>query len=246
MSIPFTVARKDIREVFRNKSIYVYIAFLFLISFPYLEGLRSTLGGLTEQSSNVADIEEAARSFLDVTVYTLPMTLSMLFCTYLSAYAIILEKAKKSLESLLATPASLKQVWLGKTTAVTLPSVAITLLVLVAGILVLNFAVIVPQTGSFVLPNGLPLVTGLVIIPLVAFGVVAAVSILQLTMSNPRIANFVFIAMFFGFYMMTITEFSASWDFWLIYLVTIVVLIVANLVLSRFLTKERVVLSSKG
>jgi len=34
MSIPFTVARKDIREVFRNKSIYVYIAFLFLISFP--------------------------------------------------------------------------------------------------------------------------------------------------------------------------------------------------------------------
>jgi ABC-2 type transport system permease protein len=246
MGIALTIARKDIREVFRNKSTYIYVAFLFVIAFPYVDGLRSSLSRLTAQGSSIADLDQASRAFLGTTVYTLPLTLSMLFCTYLSAYALMLEKAKRTLESLLATPASLRQVWLGKSLAVAVPSIVITLIVLVVAVLVLNLVVIVPKTGAFVIPDALPLATGVLLIPVLTFGVVAVVSLLQLTMANPRIANFAFIAVFFGFYMVTVTEVSASWDFSAIYLAAVAFLAGANLLLARLLTKERVVLSSKG
>jgi ABC-2 type transport system permease protein len=245
LKIILAIASKDIKEAFRNRSTYIYIAFLFFISFPTLEGLRAAINRAGQGASDAA-LVSASRAFLRATVSTLPLTLTMLFCTYLSAYAIVLEKAKRTLESLLATPASLRQVWMGKTLAVAVPSVAVTLLVLIVAVVVLNVGVIVPATGSFVLPDALSLITGLVLVPLLAFEVVAAVSVLQLVVSNPRIANFAFVAVFFGFYLMTVTQIAASWDFSLIYVAVAVAMAAVNLALSRLLTKERVVLSSKA
>jgi hypothetical protein len=135
---------------------------------------------------------------------------------------------------------------MGKNVAVALPSVAITGLVLLATVVALNLAIIVPKTGSWVLPEILPLITGLVIVPLLTFEVVAVVSLLQLIVSNPRVANFAFIAVFLAFYFATVTGVTASWDFMLIYAAAIVGLAGVILTLSRFLTRERVVLSSKA
>jgi ABC-2 type transport system permease protein len=244
MSIVSAIVSKDIREAFRNKSTYLYIAFLFFIAFPYLDGLRSALARSADQSPVTLTAE--SRDFVRATVTSLPLTLSMLFCTYLSAYAIVLEKAKRTLESLLATPASLRQVWIGKSLAVALPTVIVTWLVLLVAIAVLNLAVIVPKTGSFVLPGALPLVTGLLVVPLLTFEVVALVSLLQLIVSNPRVANFAFVAVFFAFYFATVTGVSGSWDFSLIYTTAIAVLAVSIIILGRFFTRERVVLSSKA
>jgi hypothetical protein len=53
-------------------------------------------------------------------------------------------------------------------------------------------------------------------------------------------------AIFLGIYFATITELVASWDFSLIYLIVTILLAAVTLVLGRFLSKERVVLSSKG
>ena len=245
MNIALTIAIKDIKEAFRNKSIYIYVAFLFFISFPYLSGLGNILTNLVNQGLNTAILQEESRSFLNVIMYTLPMTLSMLFCTYLSAYALILEKAKRTLESLLATPASLRQVWVGKSLAVFMPSMFVAILVVIVSIIALNMVVIIPKTGNFIFPGVLPIITGLLIIPAVTLGLVMIVSVLQLIMSNPRIGNFAFIGFFLGFYMLTITGVSSSWDFSLIYLAVIAVLIIVNVLLSRVFTKERVVLSSK-
>ncbi len=244
MGIVFAIVGKDIREVFRNKSVYIYVAFLFFIAFPYLDGLRSTLARAADQSPGA--LASASREFINGMFATLPLTLSMLFCTYLSAYAIVLEKAKRTIESLLATPASLRQVWMGKNMAVALPSITITVLVLLAAVVVLNLAIIVPKTGSFLLPGVLPLITGLVVVPLVTFEVVAVVSLLQLVVSNPRVANFAFIAVFFSFYFATITGLSDSWDFSLIYVAAMVFLAAVIMILGRFFTRERVVLSSKA
>jgi ABC-2 type transport system permease protein len=246
MNIALAIAIKDIKEAFRNKSTYIYIAFLFFISFPYLSGLGETLAKLIEQGTNTAILQAESRSFLNVLMYTLPMTLSMLFCTYLSAYALILEKAKRTLESLLATPASLRQVWVGKSLAVFMPSIIVAILVVIISIIALNIVVIIPKTDGFLLPDILPTITGLLIIPAVTFGLVMIVSVLQLIMSNPRIGNFAFIGFFLGFYMLTITGVSSSWDFSLIYLAVIAVLIIVNVLLSRLFTKDRVVLSSKA
>jgi hypothetical protein len=103
-----------------------------------------------------------------------------------------------------------------------------------------------PSSRSYAWPGILPLVTGLVIVPLLTFEVVAAVSMLQLITSNPRIANFAFVAVFFSFYLATITGVSTSWDFSLIYLAAIIGLAAAIIILGRFFTRERVVLSSKA
>jgi ABC-2 type transport system permease protein len=247
MKIAWTIAIKDIREAFRNKYIYFYIAILLFIAFPYLESLRNSLTHLEGQgAADQAAMITSARSFLNNTINALPLTLSMLFCTYLSAYAIVLEKAKRTLESLLATPASLRQVWIGKSLAVSLPSIAVTYLVLILVVLVSNYTIIMPKLDTFILPGVLPIITGLLIVPLVTFSVVCIVSIFQLTMTNPRLANMFFMIVFFGFYFMTVTGFSATWDLSLIYLVILGALIVITLGTLRFLTKERVVLSSKG
>jgi len=246
MRIAFTIALKDMKEIFHQRSTYIYIAFMFLISYPYLAGSRAGIGQLTGQGASRAQIEDTARSFLGIAIYTLPLTLTMLFCTYLSAYAIVLEKSKRTLESLLATPASLRQMWYGKSLAVAIPSIIVTFLVLAVAVVALNLGVISPKTGTFVMPAPLPLITAIVLVPLVTFGVVTLVSLLQLVLSNPRIANFAFIAVFFGFYIVTVTQASKGWDFSLIYLATAVVLALANLIFGRLLTKERVVLSSKG
>ena len=245
MSTALLIARKDIKEALRNKSTYIYIAFLLLISFPYLDGLRNTLTRAGESASS-DELRATSGLFLQTTITTLPLTLTMLFCTYLSAYTIILEKAKKTLESLLATPASLRQVWMGKTLAVALPSVIVTSLILIVAVIALNVTVIVPRTGSFVLPGLVPLVTGFVTVPLLTYAVVATISLLQLIVTNPRIANFAFIAIFFSFYFMTVSGISASWDFSLIYVAATALMGAVNLILSRLLTRERVVLSSKG
>ncbi len=240
------IARKDIREALRSKSTYFYLLFLFFVVFPYLDGARSVISHLAVQKTTSIEIVPALKMFLNNLVHTLPLVLTMLFCSFLSTYAVVMDKTKRTLESLLATPASLKQIWLGKSLAVAIPSVIITFLFSFLALVVINLVVIVPQAGVFIWPDGLSLVTGLVIVPVMAFFVVCIVSFLQLIMTNPRIANFAFIGIFLGFYFTTITELTALWDFSLIYLAATVILAVTTLLLGRWLNKDRVVLSSKG
>ena len=59
-------------------------------------------------------------------------------------------------------------------------------------------------------------------------------------------ANFGFVAVFFGLYFLTVTGTAASWDFRLIYLAALAVLTIVNYLMTRLLTKDRVVLSSKA
>ncbi len=246
MSTIWTIAAKDIREILRNRATYIYVVVLLFISFPYFSALNEGMSQLAKEGADHAALQEAGVSFLTAAMYSLPLTLSMLFCSYLSAYAIILDKAKRTLESLLATPASLRQVWLGKSLAVALPSIAVTFIVIGLLIPVLNYAAIVPKVGHFVWPGIVPLVSSIVAIPVLAFMVVAAVSVLQLTMANPRLANGIFIVVFFAFYLLTMTGVSRSWNFALVYLAIFGALAIANLVVTPMLTRERVVLSSKG
>jgi ABC-2 type transport system permease protein len=247
LKIIWTIAKKDMQEAFRKRSTYVYVVLMLFISFPtYVGGLGNTIRSFGDQGATTAQTIDAIRRFIDSTAYTQPVTLAMLFCTYLSAYAVILEKAKRTMESLLATPASLRQVWFGKNLAVALPSMLVTLLILVAAIVTLNLALIVPRTGTFVMPSVIPALTVLFILPLLILAVVSLVSVLQLTLSNPRLANFAFILVFFGFYALTVANALISWNFASIYLIALAVLFGANVLASRLLTKERVVLTSKA
>jgi ABC-2 type transport system permease protein len=242
----FIIAKKDIKEAFRSRTTYFYVLFLCFLSVQYFASFGSTISSLTEQGATPSQIQSAGKSVMDVTVTTLPLVFTMLMCSILTAYSVAMDKAKRTMESLLATPLSLRQVWLGKSLAVALPGVAIAILVSLLIFLAMNLTIAVPNVGGFIVPSALPLVTGLVIVPVMAFVVVALVSSLQLIMSNQRLTNLAFIGIFFVIYFLSFTSLGSSWDFSLIYLVATIFLAVVTIFLTRFLTKERVILSSKG
>ena len=240
------ITKKDVKEAFRSKATYLYVIFLCLLSLPYFDGFNNVIKDLLKQGVSSAELRVASQSFLNGVAYTLPLVLTMLICSVFAAYAIAMDKAKRTLESLLATPLSLRQIWLGKSLAVALPGVTIALLVSLLALLAMNLVIVVPAVGSFIMPSVLSLVTGLVIVPVVAFLVVSLVSFLQLIMAKPTIANFAFIGIFLGIYLAIITEWAAYWDFSFIYLMATIFLVAVTLFLARFLTKERIILSSKG
>ena len=246
MSKTLVIARKDVEEAFRSRSTYLYLVVMALVSLPYFDGLRNITTALVKQGASPVELEMASQSFLNTAVSTLPLGLAMIVCSVFSAYAVVLDKAKRRLESLMATPLSLRQIWLGKSLAVALPGVVLSLAVLAVAVCALNVWVILPIVGAFVMPGTPSLATALIVVPVLVFLVVSLVSLVQLVTTNPRMASLIFTALFFGIYFSTITEVTRGWDFGVIYMATAAVLLAITLWAMRFLTKERVILTSKG
>jgi ABC-2 type transport system permease protein len=160
---------------------------------------------------------------------------------------VVVEKSKHNIESLLVTPVSLKQLWMGKTLAVTLPSIVIGLGVSIIIFIALNIISVIPQTGVFLFPGPLSVICAIILIPCLIFAIVSLVIYLQLTMANPRFANFIFLGIFFllFFGINALAGFGFSANYALIYLAVAVLCGAFSYLLSAKLTKERVMLSSK-
>ena len=242
----WVVARKDIRDLVSGK-FYIYLIFICLICLPYFDSARNAVNELSKQGMSASDVRLAAQSFLDTMAYTLPVMLAMLLCSVFASYAILMDKTKRAFESLLATPLSLKQIWMGKTIGVALPGMAVGIVVSLAAMVAIDLAIIAPVAGSAVAPAALPIVSALVISPILVFLAVMLISLLQLIMTNPRIPSFAFTVIFMAIYATTvIMKVSSGWNFGLTYLMAAIVIGIALTFLSRFLTNERTVLSSKG
>lgn len=238
------IARKDIREAFRSRSTYVFIGIMMIVSLNYAQAFTSTVATLSSQSA----IDDFSRKFISGLAYILPMMYSIFVCSIFATYSVIVDKAKRNIESLMATPITITQIWLGKSLAVALPSVGVGLAVAVLAYLGLNFGFVMPQTHTFIVPDLLAILSALFIVPLLIFGIVSIVIFIQLIISNPRIANLVFTGMFiillFG--VQTIGGLGVSFTlFPLVYLGIFALCVLVDFVLSRSLTKERVLLSSK-
>jgi ABC-2 type transport system permease protein len=245
MNKALLIAQKDIGEAVRQRSTYVSLLFLFAVIFPYFGGLRGVI--LNVQSSGSPETTSlTVRAYLNTLVSAMPLTVAVLVAGPFGAYAIILEKTRRTLESLLSTPVSLRAVWLGKSLSVFLPCMAMSLVVSASVLIVLEEFIVVPATGAFVIPEILPILTGTVIVPALVFLIVSLITLLQLVMENPRIPIIIFTGIFMAIYFATITNYVAWLGLSTIYLIAIAVLLTVSFVSQRFLTKERVVLSSKG
>jgi ABC-type Na+ efflux pump permease subunit len=242
------IARKDIREALRSRSTYLFFGIMVIISFTQLGSYNRAINTLIQQNASPQIIEQSSRDFLNSIVYILPLMFSILVCSIFAAYAVITEKAKRNIESLMVTPLSLNQIWMAKTLAVTLPSVVIGLVVSILGYVVITIQAVIPKTGGVIVPGALPIVSALILVPTLIFTVVSIVIYLQLVISNPRIANLVFTAIFmivfFGINLLT--GIGINVNFSLIYLGLIILCGAISYLLSGSLTKERVLLSSKG
>jgi ABC-type Na+ efflux pump permease subunit len=205
--------------------------------------------GLAEKGISSSQAAAAIRPVINSIAVMFAFMLTVFFGMYVNGYVIILEKTKRSLESLLCTPVGLSGIWIGKTLAVFLPSAILGLGTTFLGLFGMNAAVIEPKLGAFVMPGGAPLLAALLGVPAVAFPLMLLVTGVQLLLKNIRWVNAVFLALIFGVGLglsQSLKLDSGSWG-----LVGMLLGIAAGLsllagLLSRLLTSERIVLSSKG
>jgi ABC-type transport system involved in multi-copper enzyme maturation permease subunit len=182
--------------------------------------------------------------------YFLPLSVLMTFIWAFAGLTIIKEKVNGNVESLLATPLSPKEIWIGKSLAIFLPGFAISVISTLIILLAVNFIVIIPVTGNFVLPLPLILISFL-INPLLFLALLLFIILFSLA-NNPDIAIAPSFLIGFGLMigiplgMATGAINLASWPFLFWCLGAVIIFWSIDLGLYCLLTKENIVLSSRG
>ncbi len=249
MSSIKAIVKKDLKDTLRSRAVYVSIGVAVLILVMWLGELRDMAGGLAEKGVPSSQAAAALKPMINSSAVMLSFALTILFGMYINGYAIAMEKMKRSLESLLCTPVGLRGIWLGKTLAVFAPSAILGVAIAFLGLFGMNAAVIEPKLGAFIMPDRAPLVAALVGVPAVAFPLMLLVTGVQLILSNIRWVNIVLLVLIFtvGFGLsQSLRLNSGSWGLVGVLFGIAAILALVSLLLSRYVTPERVVLSSKG
>lgn len=239
------IARQDLKKVLHGR-FYLWALFIIVFGAFYFDNLKSTISALMEQGASIDQMQAACRSFLGALTFTLPVIMATFICSVFSNSSVVVDKNKRLFEPMLATPLSLAQVWLGKSLAVALPGLiaGITGTLLIA--VILNVVFIIPAVGSFILPGAIPLLGAFVIMPVLVSLAVLMITAMELIMVEPVIPSLIFTVISLGIYMTALFQISKNWDFSIVYLAIISVSAVGTFCLGRILSKERVILSSRG
>ncbi len=198
--------------------------------------------------------EEAARPLLELIIglvaYFLPLLVLIAFIWGFASLPIVREKINGNIECLLATPLNPGALWMGKCLAIFLPGFVISVIATLLVVLAVNLIAINPAAGYFVLPAP-ALLTGFIINPLLLFGLLAFMVLFALA-NNPDVAIAPSFIIGFGLMMglpigiATGAINLASWTFALWYLAGTAIVWAVVGYLSRLLSRENIVLSSKG
>lgn len=187
---------------------------------------------------------------MGLVAYFLPLSVLMTFIWTFANLTIIQDKIKGNIESLLATPLSPREIWFGKSLAIFLPGYIISIISTLIILLTVNFIVIIPETGNFILPVPM-LIMSFLINPLLFLALLLFVVLFSLA-NNPDIA--IAPSFLIGFGLMIGIPLGiamgainlVSWSFALWCLGGALMLLIVDCSLYRLLTKENIVLSSKG
>jgi ABC-2 type transport system permease protein len=227
MNCIFTVARKEAGQVLRSRQLLISAAIVTLVFSATAVPAALSTGGYAA---------------LDRVGFMLLVVIGVFIGYIFSGQAFLREKTEGTIETLLCSPLSLREVWLGKVIGVTLPAYALTLVgaaVLVAGASAL--------TGTPALPS-IPLVFHLlVVVPAfiaVAVGMLGLVQLL-LGMRENQIINMavVFLVIFFFSASAGLlgADFQATWTVEGILLAVALALLLVLRGATRFLDRERIV-----
>ena len=242
------VFHRDFREL-RRTGAFLIISILFAII--TIAGCLIIIIVLSRQEwlGKVA-AEHVFEMIISAVAYFLPLSVLMTFIWAFANLTIIKEKADGNVESLLATPLSPKEIWIGKSMAIFLPGFAISVVSTLIILLAVNFIVIVPSTGSFVLPLPLILVSFL-INPMLFLALLLFIVLFSLA-NNPDIAIAPSFLIGFGLMigiplgMATGVINLVSWPFLFWCLGAAIIFWAIDIGLYRLLTKEKIVLSNRG
>lgn len=187
---------------------------------------------------------------LGLVAYFLPFMVLMAFVWAFASIQITNEKVNGNIECLLATPINPGNLWAGKCLAVFVPSYLTSIVAFFIVMLVVNLISIFPGWDQLVLPTA-ALVTGLVINPLLFLALLAFIVLFSLA-NNPDIAIAPSLIIGFGLMigipagLITGVIDIASWSFALWYFTGTVIVWAIVLYLTKMLTRQNIVLSSKG
>jgi ABC-type transport system involved in multi-copper enzyme maturation permease subunit len=198
--------------------------------------------------------EKDAQPILEIIIgliaYFLPFSILMTFIWAFSSLPVVKEKVNGNIASLMATTLTPKEIWLGKSLAIFIPAYIISIISTMVVLLAINLSVIIPATGNFLFPLPLFLVS-LIFNPLLLLGLLLFIILFSLA-NNPDIAITPSFLVGFGLMMgvplgMAMGKINlTSWSFSLWYLAGTVIVWIAIFILTCILTKENIVLSSKG
>lgn len=242
------VFQRDYRELSQTNAFRILVIISALITIAGSVVISIVLGrqGWVGESTARPLLE----LILGILAYFLPLFILMAFIWACASMPVVQEKVNGNLDALLATPLGTKEIWIAKSLAVFIPGFVISLTATLVMLLVVNLSVILPNTGEFILP-GPVLLIGFLINPVLFFGLLAFIVLYSMA-GNPDIAIAPSFILGFGLMigiplgLATGTINLASWTFALWYTAGTVLVWILILYLSRLLTKEKVVLSSKG
>jgi ABC-2 type transport system permease protein len=179
------IAKKEMLQLAKNRSLIVS-TLLFM----------GVFGGITSLGALMSVIEgnvESMVSALDSLMMYLVLVLGIFSGYFLSSQAFLGEKTGGTIETLLCSPLSLRDIWLGKVIGVMIPSYAIALLVAAALVGLTNMV-----TDVLVLPSFVMILFVLFVVPVYiacAIGMLGFVQLL-LGIKENQIINIVLIVGF--------------------------------------------------
>ena len=245
MSIVF---HRDFKELRQTNAFLIIVIVSIVITIT-----AAVVASITLKNQEWLELK-AARPMLELIMsliaYFLPLFILMTFIWAFASFPIIKEKVNGNIESLLATPLGPKEIWIGKSISIFLPGFIISVVSTFIVLMAINLIAIKPATGIFFFPVPM-LITGFIINPLMFFGLLLFIVLFSLA-NNPDIAiapSFIVgFGLMIGIPLGVVTGIInlASWSFSLWYLAGTTVIWTVVYCFSCLLTKEKIVLSSKG
>ncbi len=161
--------------------------------------------------------------------------------------SMIKEKARGNIQSLLATPLKLKDIWIGKSIAVFIPGLILGEVLTLLALFIVNYIYFVPTVGF--LFNPWLAITSFIVFPLMYFCFGLLVYLMGLTgkPTNANIIALVFLPVYVNIVVQlplrtNIIDFT-SWHFTLANLVLTLVIAIIIIILQSRISKEKVALS---
>ncbi len=241
------IFHRDFREL-RQTGAFILVTVLFAVVTVAAMIIINVV--LKNRVPDIATAMPMIEMIIGLIAYFLPLAVLMTFIWGFSNMVVIKEKVDGNIESLLATPMNPMEIWIGKSMAIFLPGYIISVLSTLIILLSVNFIIIIPATGDFILPVQSLLLIFL-INPLLFLALLLFIVLFSLA-NNPDIAITPSFIVGFGLMMgiplgvATGTINLVSWSFTLWYLGGAIIFWIIDLCLYRMLTKEKIVLSSKG
>ena len=243
------VLRWSLRENLKGKAFLIFLGVMLIATIPAILGMSSAFEGIIAEGS-LEEMQIKLSWIMGMTCYMCAFLAMGVGVIVLASDPITKEKARGTIESLMATPLKTKDVWLGKSLAAFFPSLILGMAVTGIVVMVLSYLYIMPAIHHFILPAPVA-ISSFLLVPLIILGLNLLVIYVAMT-GNPRYAQGIAVIAFVAV-VNIVAQLGAhgmldltSWNFTLINLGIAALLGVATVFLSRLLTKEKVVLSSRG